>query len=86
MFSMKPAKSGHIESSGYDPDQKIMRVKFKTGKTYDYHGVSPEVYSTSQDAPSFGTYLHNIIRPSSPASLVEEDPDAPKLPPNPDQK
>ena len=62
--------SSTIEHSSYDPETKTMQVKFKTGGTYQYHGVTPEIYQTYLDAPSKGKYLHSIIKVGCPCEKI----------------
>lgn len=68
---MQPVtNSSHIEESAYDPEEKILRVKFNSGKSYDYHGVTASQNASFHAAASAGEYLHNIIKPGCPASKV----------------
>ncbi len=70
---MKPVEgSSNLQSAGYDPDQKVLRVEFQNGKKYDYHGIPPEMAEAFWSSESQGSYLHSIIKPGCPASKVEE--------------
>jgi hypothetical protein len=64
--------SSHIAAAGYDHGQQVMRVEFKSGKQYDYHGVTPEIYGAFLEAPSQGEYHAKVIRPSCPCAIVKE--------------
>lgn len=63
------SRSGNIQSAGYDGE--ILRVEFRGGKKYDYHGVTPELAQAFREAPSASEYLHKIIKPACPAAVVK---------------
>lgn len=63
------SKSGNIKSAGYYGD--VLRVEFKDGKKYDYHGVTPEIYKAFSESPSASSYLHTVIKPCCPAAKVQ---------------
>ena len=42
MVAMRASKA--LESAGYEVATRTLRVQFRTGRRYDYHGVPPEVY------------------------------------------
>lgn len=76
-FEMKPVEnSSNLQSAGYDPDTQTLRVEFKGGKQYDYHGVPEEMHQSFWSAPkngsSHGSYFHSIIEPGCRAAKVEE--------------
>lgn len=75
--------SSNIEAAGYDADAKVMRVQFKGGKKYDYHGITPEMNQAFLDAPSKGHYV-SIIKQGAPAELVKEELPS-ELPPPPNE-
>jgi hypothetical protein len=54
-------KSSQIESIGHLGD--TLAVKFKSGGTYHYHGVSAEQFVAMQKADSAGKFLHAHIKP-----------------------
>lgn len=49
--------SSAISAIGYDPDQRVMRVQFKTGKSYDYPGVQEGQHEALIGAKSIGTHF-----------------------------
>lgn len=62
--------SSHIESTGYDPQAQVLRVKFKSGGVYDYHGVPQFMATDIRVSESPGGYLAKIVKPGCPASKV----------------
>lgn len=70
MITMRPVDSSNIASEGYDPAQGILRITFKSGGTYDYHGVDVELYAAFSAAPSKGEYLAKVIKPGHPVAKV----------------
>jgi hypothetical protein len=55
--------SSTIEAVGYDPKAQTLTVKFKSGGSYDYAGVSKQAYDGMMSAKSVGSYLHSHIKP-----------------------
>lgn len=70
-MDMKPVKSDSIEAIGYDNDQKLMHIKFKSGQTYAYDGVPVDVHAALILAPSAGRHFHANIRHAFTARKVE---------------
>lgn len=68
--------SSNVVAAGYDPETETLRVEFKGGSEYDYHGVPPEMSQAFFDAPSQGSYLSSIIKPACPAAKVIKEKDA----------
>lgn len=62
MITMHDVGSSQIESIGYDGD--TLAVRFRTGGTYHYHGVSAETFSAMMEAKSVGSFLHRNIKPN----------------------
>lgn len=74
-FDMREAKnSSNLQAYGYDPDSNILRVKYLTGKTYDYHNVPPKMYDTMLESHSVGSYIGRIIKPGCICKPVEDEP------------
>lgn len=42
MVALRSSKA--LESAGYDPATGILRVRFRHGGLYDYHGVPPQLF------------------------------------------
>lgn len=66
----------HVENSssvvahGYDASARRMRLTFKSGGSYDYEDVPPEVYAELAGAKSIGAHFHAHIKPTYRASKV----------------
>lgn len=59
---MTPVKSSTIESIGHDATSRILKVRFKTGRTYHYHGVSADEHAKLMKADSIGAHFSANIR------------------------
>lgn len=66
------AKSSTIESVGYEPATKLLKVKFKSGGTYHFEGVSADHHSKMITAESVGRYFHTHIKGSFKTTKQEE--------------
>jgi hypothetical protein len=63
--------SSNVESIGFDPETKVLEVKFKDPSgTYRYEGVTPEKYQALMAAPSKGKHIHANIKGSHKHSKV----------------
>lgn len=58
----QPVESSSIASVAYDPDQQELHVRFKTGKTYAYSGVTPKQHQALIGAKSVGGHFAANIR------------------------
>lgn len=56
---MKPVKSSNIEAVGYKDG--VLSVRFRSGGTWDYHGVSPDQHRAFIGADSVGSHFHKNI-------------------------
>lgn len=65
------SESGNTVSEAYDPEEKILRIKFRSGKSWDYHGVTGALYKSFKESPEQGKFLHRIIKPACPAGEVK---------------
>jgi len=61
-MEMKMLTSSQIESVGYDNDSSTLRIKFKSGGTYDYLEVEPSVHQELLQNTSPGKYFHSNIK------------------------
>lgn len=59
-IALSSVKSGQIASIGHSGD--TLAVKFKSGGTYHYHGVSPAQFADMQKAESVGGFLSKHIK------------------------
>lgn len=54
-------KSSNIYNIGYDAAQKLLRIIFNSGATYDYYNVPNKVWLAFKKAKSKGSFAyHNI--------------------------
>jgi hypothetical protein len=67
---MKPVQSSHVHSIGYDEDKQELHVRYATGKTYAYEGVSQDEHDDLMGASSIGSHLHNEIKPRFAGRVV----------------
>lgn len=54
--------SSNVAAFAYDPDAKILRVRFNSGHEYAYAGVPPEVHDSMLNADSVGSFLHENVK------------------------
>ncbi len=67
---MHNVKSSQIESVGHHGD--TLAVKFKSGGTYHYHGVSADDFAKFQNAESLGSHLQTHIKGNFKFSKIGE--------------
>ncbi|MDR9795231.1 KTSC domain-containing protein [Aeribacillus pallidus] len=60
-MQMIPVSSSNLEAVGYDPVNRILRIRFHSG-TYDYYDVPQSVYTGLMNAASKGSYHHLYIK------------------------
>ncbi len=71
---MVPLRSSKaLDSAGYDPASRTLRVRFRHGGLYDYHGVPPEVYDGLLADAHPWTHWGARIK-SHPFTTVDEPP------------
>jgi len=56
--------SSVILSVGYDQRRKILKIRFRNGRTYYYLSVPAEIHHNLLTAPSIGKYLNEVIKPT----------------------
>lgn len=59
---MTEVDSSVIGAHGYNPESQKMHVKFKTGDTWEYYGVSPEKYAAFTGAHSHGAFFLKKVK------------------------
>ena len=69
----QPVKSTNVESIGYDPEEKVLEVKFKSGAIYQYAGVQPEMYADLLAAESVGRFVSQVIRAGRRGLRIKEE-------------
>jgi hypothetical protein len=57
------AGSTAIAAVGHDPETNTLHVRFHSGRTYAYPGVSAEAHGKFMDAESLGKHFSKHIRP-----------------------
>ena len=57
-MEMQSCESSSIEAVGHDG--KTLRVKYKSGGTYDFHGVTADQFKDLLAAKSIGKHLHGM--------------------------
>lgn len=59
---MQPLSSSNLAGCEYDPDTRVLRIRFKSGRTYNYANVPQDVYEGLLSAPSPGQYFNSAIK------------------------
>ena len=67
---MVAVKSSNISAVGYDPRSSTLAVKFSSGSTYHYAGVSEDQATALMQAESVGSHFSKAIRGKFPGVLV----------------
>lgn len=58
--------SSAIEAVGYEPQTRMMKIRFTGGRAYDFCGVPEHVHRGLMNAPSKGTYYNDHIKDRYP--------------------
>lgn len=61
-MQMIPVESSNVEAIGYDEGTSTLHVSFQNGSLYEYSRVPPEVFRSFLDAPSKGSFVHEVLR------------------------
>lgn len=56
-------ESRTITAASYDPENAILTVHFKTGKTYSYSNFPPDLWREWVQAESKGSFFAAHVRP-----------------------
>jgi hypothetical protein len=59
----EPVQSSLIAEIGYDPDARILEVRFRGGRSYHYFDVPPTEHAVLMRAASIGGYFNRNIFP-----------------------
>jgi len=66
-MTLDPIDGSSVASHmGHDPASNTLRVRFHSGREYEYSGVSPEDHQALKNAPSFGRHFGQFIRGKYP--------------------
>ncbi|PCI28127.1 KTSC domain-containing protein [Candidatus Wolfebacteria bacterium] len=57
-----PVKSSNIKEVGYDHDEKILQLRFKSGGVHNYSPVGMELYLRFLRSPSKGKFFCSNIK------------------------
>ena len=69
---MNPIESAAVKAVGYDPAEKLLRVQFKAGNTYDYSDIEPSQFAALMNASSFGKWIASNLSGRTPQSMRQE--------------
>jgi hypothetical protein len=69
----QPVKSTNVKSVGYDAEEKVLEVEFKSGGIYQYAGVQPEMYAELLEADSVGRFISQVVRAGRRGLRIEEE-------------
>lgn len=59
-----PTGSSSLVSAGYDAGTLVLELEFQNGHVYQYFDVPQTVYDEFMAAPSKGTFVNTVIKPS----------------------
>jgi hypothetical protein len=59
----EPVSSSVIESIGYDDKERVLEVKFRNGRVYQYFLVPRATFEKLMRAESVGSYFNLQVRP-----------------------
>lgn len=62
LLEFEATKSAHIEKLTYDPDTRMLFVRFQNGGSDTYADVPPNVFAEMTRSASIGKYFHHVIR------------------------
>ena len=57
-----PVASSSLASVGYEPEEAVLEIAFRSGGVYRYFDVPDEVYRDLLSARSHGSYFHENVR------------------------
>lgn len=73
-MDMVPVQSSNLAAVGYDPEAKVLRIRFRSDDQWDYADVPAEKHAAMLKAPSVGIYFHSHIKPHYKATKVQPEP------------
>lgn len=71
-MTLTPVVSSNVAAVGHDPATSTLHVRFKSGKTYAYHGVPAEKHQALLSAASIGVHLNKFIKPGHRVTEIQE--------------
>ena len=66
-------KSSNVRSVGYNAEEKVLEVEFRSGGVYQYAGVQPEMYADLLAAGSVGRFVSQVVRVGRRGLRIEEE-------------
>jgi hypothetical protein len=61
-MELSKVRSKSIEAIGYDKDEELLEVVFKSGEVYVYKDVPHNIYMSFMTAPSLGTFFNEYVK------------------------
>ena len=62
-MNMIESKSSQVAAYGHDAERRVLRVRFRSGSTYEYEDFSAEKFAEMQAADSHGKFLASRVKP-----------------------
>ena len=69
---MNPIESAAVKAVGYEPDQRLMRIQFRSGSTYDYADITLIQFVNLMNASSVGKWIRDNLSGRNPQSVRQE--------------
>ena len=63
--------SSNIDSIGYDENNKVLEIEFKSGGVYQYANVPKDIFVALIKASSHGNFFHARIKDKFPTTKVK---------------
>jgi hypothetical protein len=73
VMQRQPVNSSNVESIGYNAEEKVLEVEFKSGGIYQYAGVQPAMYADLLAAESVGRFVAQVVRAGRMGLRIEEE-------------
>lgn len=70
----QPVTSSLFESVAYDPESRVMELRFKNGKVYRAEDVPPHRHEELLAAESIGQHFNKVLKGAHTFTRVDEDP------------
>ena len=61
-MNLQLVNSSNLHMVGYDKEEAVLRIVFKTGAIYDYQNVPPAIYQALNASVSKGTFFSRFIK------------------------
>ena len=60
--TMTKVRSSTIDAVDYEPEQRRLHIRFKSGEHYSYERVPPDLHTLIHSAKSVGKFVHEHIK------------------------